>query len=200
MTLSLHQTDLHDFKAENFWWWIMNIENSEEHDCELLQSTVSTVASYRLGKCDSAYGRRWHYVLASVRTHTASCTVIAGPCLQEINLPWRTADLWRTCIVKVTNSWGCISTPVCVYVVGLKHTVTSAFYLLLVLLPERMFLRVGWDWVHFVLRPLFGLLYQHRMMMMSVEQSVEWELAGETKVLGENPPHCHFAHNKSHVT
>jgi hypothetical protein len=24
------------------------------------------------------------------------------------------------------------------------------------------------------------------MMMMSVEQSVEWELAGETEVLGEN--------------
>jgi hypothetical protein len=30
-------------------------------------------------------------------------------------------------------------------------------------------------------------------MMMSVEQSVEWELAGETKVLGENLPQCHFS-------
>jgi hypothetical protein len=32
------------------------------------------------------------------------------------------------------------------------------------------------------------LLYQPRMkMMMNVEQSVEWELAGETEILGENP-------------
>jgi hypothetical protein len=31
-------------------------------------------------------------------------------------------------------------------------------------------------------------------MMMNVEQSVEWELAGETEVLGENLHQCHFAH------
>jgi hypothetical protein len=36
--------------------------------------------------------------------------------------------------------------------------------------------------------------------MMSVEQSVEWELAGETEVLGENLPQCHLVHHKSHVT
>jgi hypothetical protein len=35
--------------------------------------------------------------------------------------------------------------------------------------------------------------------MMNVEQSVEWELAEETEVLGENLPHCHFLHNKSHM-
>jgi hypothetical protein len=36
--------------------------------------------------------------------------------------------------------------------------------------------------------------------MTSVEQSVEWELAGETEVLGEDLPHSHFAHHKSHMT
>jgi hypothetical protein len=35
---------------------------------------------------------------------------------------------------------------------------------------------------------------------MSVEQSVEWELAGETKVLRENLPQCHFVHHKYHMT
>jgi hypothetical protein len=31
---------------------------------------------------------------------------------------------------------------------------------------------------------------------MIVEQSVEWELAGETELLGENMPQCHFVHHK----
>jgi hypothetical protein len=35
---------------------------------------------------------------------------------------------------------------------------------------------------------------------MIVEQLVEWELAKETDVLGENPLPCHFAHHKSHMT
>jgi hypothetical protein len=37
-------------------------------------------------------------------------------------------------------------------------------------------------------------------MMMNVEQSMEWELAGETEVLGENLPQCHSVHHKSHMT
>jgi hypothetical protein len=37
-------------------------------------------------------------------------------------------------------------------------------------------------------------------MMMSVEQSVERELAGKNEVLGESLPHHHFVHHKSHKT
>jgi hypothetical protein len=36
--------------------------------------------------------------------------------------------------------------------------------------------------------------------MMSVKQSVEWELAGETEVLGEDLTQRHFGHHKSHMT
>jgi hypothetical protein len=37
-------------------------------------------------------------------------------------------------------------------------------------------------------------------MRMTVEQLVEWRLAGETEVLGENLPQRHFVHYKSHMT
>jgi hypothetical protein len=37
-------------------------------------------------------------------------------------------------------------------------------------------------------------------MRVIVEQLVEWRLAGETEVLGENLPQSNFAHHKSHLT
>jgi hypothetical protein len=36
--------------------------------------------------------------------------------------------------------------------------------------------------------------------MMSVEQSVERELAGETEIVGENLHQCHFVHHKTYMT
>jgi hypothetical protein len=36
--------------------------------------------------------------------------------------------------------------------------------------------------------------------MVIVEKLVEYRLAGETEVLGENLPQRHFVHHKSHLT
>jgi hypothetical protein len=36
--------------------------------------------------------------------------------------------------------------------------------------------------------------------MVIVEKLVEWRLAGETEVLGENMARRHFVHHKSHMT
>jgi hypothetical protein len=45
-----------------------------------------------------------------------------------------------------------------------------------------------------------GLFYQPRIkVMVIVEKLVEWRLAGETEVLGENLLQRHFVHHKSHM-
>jgi hypothetical protein len=56
------------------------------------------------------------------------------------------------------------------------------------------------NWVHSARRPLNGLLYLSRVIMM-MENLVEWRLAGETEeVFGEHLPQRHFVHHKSHLT
>jgi hypothetical protein len=37
-------------------------------------------------------------------------------------------------------------------------------------------------------------------LLMNMDQLAENELAGETKVVRQNVPQCHFAHQKSHMT
>jgi hypothetical protein len=56
----------------------------------------------------------------------------------------------------------------------------------------------GWspNWVHSARRPLTGLLYLP-WVIVRMENLVEW-ITGETEVLGENLPWCHFVHHKSH--
>jgi hypothetical protein len=59
----------------------------------------------------------------------------------------------------------------------------------------------GWgETVHLVRRPLLAYCTNPGWLMMIMEQLVEWGLAGETEVLGENLPQCHFVHHKSDLT
>jgi hypothetical protein len=59
----------------------------------------------------------------------------------------------------------------------------------------------GWSpyWVHSGRRPLNGLLYLPRVIVM-MENLLEWRLEGETEVHGENLPQRHFVHHKSQLT
>jgi hypothetical protein len=50
-----------------------------------------------------------------------------------------------------------------------------------------LFLRVGWDWVHLVRRPLFGLLYQSWMMNDDKFGVVGGTIAEENEVIGKKP-------------
>jgi hypothetical protein len=44
-----------------------------------------------------------------------------------------------------------------------------------------------------------GLLYLPRVIVMMMENLVEWRSAGETEELGENLLQRHFVHYKSHL-
>jgi hypothetical protein len=55
------------------------------------------------------------------------------------------------------------------------------------------------NWVHSARRPFTGLLYLPRVIVW-MENLVEWRLAGETEVLGENLPQRQFVHHKSYLT
>jgi hypothetical protein len=60
---------------------------------------------------------------------------------------------------------------------------------------------MGWDLSPLGTAATTGLLYQPQMIVMViVDQFVEWRLAGETGLLGEKLPLRHFVHHKFHIT
>jgi hypothetical protein len=57
------------------------------------------------------------------------------------------------------------------------------------------FIWVGWDWVHLVRRPLFGLVYQPWIF-----DDDECAGIGETEAVVENLSQRRFVHHKFHMT
>jgi hypothetical protein len=55
------------------------------------------------------------------------------------------------------------------------------------------------NWVHSSRRPPIGLVYLS-LVIMRIENLVEWWLAREAEVLGENLPQSLFDHHKSRMT
>jgi hypothetical protein len=55
------------------------------------------------------------------------------------------------------------------------------------------------NWINSARRPPIGLLYLPRVIKR-MKNLMEWWLVGETEVLGENLPQCHFVHNNFHMT
>jgi hypothetical protein len=57
----------------------------------------------------------------------------------------------------------------------------------------------GGLWIHYYWSHYLAYCTSSRLlMMMSVEQLVEW-LAGKPEIFGENLPQCHLVHHKSHM-
>jgi hypothetical protein len=91
------------------------------------------------------------------------------------------------------------SKPICkipTWKTSISYSVQSVVALRVII----FFYSGGWspNWVHSARRPLTGLLYLPRVIVM-MENLVEW-MAGEAEVLGENLPRRHFVHDKSHLT
>jgi hypothetical protein len=123
-----------------------------------------------------------------------------------------TQSLYRIYIFKISPTYTSIkkkTTSVNLYAAQmdlsrLHETFFSAvLYLLNCIFFFLLFRIVGGggesNWVHTARRPLNGLLYLPQMIML-MENLVEWRLAWETELLGENLPQRNFVHHKTHLT